>query len=568
MMEFDLNEVFSILDENDEGQIQLRRFVDVANNYYSDAEQLARITKALDPNNTGLINFDQFCQGIAQISSLQGVSLKDVASDLSRRSRENSLAEDSDQRSLNQDGSTTTFNEYDVETDETSNQQNNSKIQPIIKKSNHTNHDTDKNQNSHRNIQSSSPILDSSVFGEEEEFSGVAEPDATSYISEISHIRATTPQRASQLLKRNSLLQSSHPSEENGQILQETVDELQKTVEVLTEQKATTTDRLSKIQSENSDLKSRLLALEDRFHDLEGQQARSTESEHQKYTEYITQKDRSFLQEKEILQSRINAIETELKQTHTANGQMKKDVKDLQKKLENVDNQLQQSQLRCDDLADDNEKLIEQLRLQREELEAQKLANEQLVEQLSFDSSRQMFGHTLTRTENIIKSSEIRIQDLDAQVRALKQENEILKLENEKMKEDAVISGIKEGRGILNDHGSLPWDEQLELLSKDELMSKLREQHLVNNRLREYIERMLSVIIDNSPQLLEVTMNGGVSLASFGMPSSSANDNRKAPLIPSSNDTENKSLPVESLKPTESTSNINGKSNDKYCRLS
>jgi Ca2+-binding EF-hand superfamily protein len=37
-MEFDLKEVFSILDENGEGQIQLRRFIDVANNYYSDAE--------------------------------------------------------------------------------------------------------------------------------------------------------------------------------------------------------------------------------------------------------------------------------------------------------------------------------------------------------------------------------------------------------------------------------------------------------------------------------------------------------------------------------------------------
>ena len=63
-------------------------------------QQLAGITKALDPKNTGFINFDQFCQGIAQISSLQGVSLKDVASDLTRLSRENSLVEDSDQRSL------------------------------------------------------------------------------------------------------------------------------------------------------------------------------------------------------------------------------------------------------------------------------------------------------------------------------------------------------------------------------------------------------------------------------------------------------------------------------------
>ena len=63
-------------------------------------QQLARITKALDPNNTGLINFTQFCKGITQISSLQGLTLKEVASDLTRRSRENSLVEDSDRRSL------------------------------------------------------------------------------------------------------------------------------------------------------------------------------------------------------------------------------------------------------------------------------------------------------------------------------------------------------------------------------------------------------------------------------------------------------------------------------------
>ncbi len=44
----------------------------------------------------------------------------------------------------------------------------------------------------------------------------------------------------------------------------------------------------------------------------------------------------------------------------------------------------------------------------------------QLAEQLTSESSRKMFGQTLNRTESIIKSSEIRIQDLDAQVRALK----------------------------------------------------------------------------------------------------------------------------------------------------
>ncbi|CAF0904730.1 unnamed protein product [Adineta steineri] len=571
MMEFDLKEVFSILDENDEGQIQLRRFVDVANNYYSDAEQLARITKALDPTNTGLINFDQFCQGIAQISSLQGVSLKDVATDLSRRSRENSLAEDSDQRSLNQDGSTTTFNEYDVESDETSHN-NSSKTQPTVKNTNSTVKNTNKNnQNSYQNNRSSSPILDSSAFGDEEEFSGVAESDSITYTSDLIHPRATTPQHnLSQLSKRSNYLQPIHPSEEVEQQLQETVDELQKTVEVLTEQKETTVDRLAKIQSENTDLKTRLLALEDRFHDLEGQQAHSAQSEHQKYAEYITQKDRSFLQEKEILQSRINAIEAELKETQSTNGQMKHDVKKLKDKLEDVDIQFSESQIRCNDLAEDNEKLLEQLRLQRQELEAEKLTNAQLAEQLTSESSRKMFSHTINRTENMIKSSEIRIQDLDAQVRALKLENEKLKQENDELKERAVVTGFHEGRRLMANRDSLSYAAELEFLSKDELMSKLREQFLVNDRLREYIERMLSVIIENNPQLLEITAN-----MPMGMPTYPSNNHRRQSVV-LSNEIENKPIPVEQpLTSNESTVNdsstilnTNKNSNDKYCRLS
>ncbi|CAF4845876.1 unnamed protein product, partial [Rotaria sp. Silwood1] len=570
-MDFDLKEVFSILDENNEGQIQLRRFVDVANNYYSDAEQLARITKALDPKKTGFINFNQFCHGIAQISSLQGVSLKDVASDLTRRSRENSLVEDSDQRSLktnngfdfssllylpnllieeNQDGSTTTFNEYDVESEEAS---HTNKLQSTNNKLNTKSKNINQSLNNSQNNQSFSPILDSSVFGDEEEFTGIAEPNSNNYSTDLIHPRAGTPQRIAEVLKRNNPLKSTIPSEEIDQQLQESVDELQKTVEDLTVQKQTTTDRLTKIQYENTDLKKRLLALEDRFQDLEGQQSSTTRSEQQKYAEYINQKDRSFLQEKETLQTRINAIETELKQTQTTNGQMKKDVRQLKEKLEDVDHQLHDSQLRCNDLAEDNEKLLEQLRLQRQQLEQEKLLNIQLAEQLSSDSSRKNFSHTLYNTENIIKTTEIRIQDLDAQVRALKLENEKLKHENDELRERAVAIGIDEGRRLMSNQSSLSYAAELEVLSKDELMSKLREQLLASDRLREYIERMLTVIIENSPQLLEITMNAGTHGGSLGMPLNLTMNQQTQSLKTSSKEIENKSIPSEPLKATEST---------------
>ncbi len=86
-------------------------------------------------------------------------------------------------------------------------------------------------------------------------------------------------------------------------------------------------------------------------------------------------------------------------------------------------------------------------------------------------------------------------------------------------------------------------------------MSKLREQFGVNDRLREYIERMLSVIIENNPQLLEVVTNGEMPIR---MLTSTTDQNQS--LIDTTNESEDLPVPSEPVKSTT-------KSNDKYCRL-
>jgi Holliday junction resolvasome RuvABC ATP-dependent DNA helicase subunit len=84
-------------------------------------------------------------------------------------------------------------------------------------------------------------------------------------------------------------------------------------------------------------------------------------------------------------------------------------------------------------------------------------------------------------------------------------------------------------------------------------MSKLRDQFMVNDRLREYIERMLSVIIENNPQLLEVATN-------IDMPILIASTNNRKPSLTTT--TNEKVEPVPSPPSSEPV-----KSNDKYCRL-
>jgi len=97
-------------------------------------------------------------------------------------------------------------------------------------------------------------------------------------------------------------------------------------------------------------------------------------------------------------------------------------------------------------------------------------------------------------------------------------------------------------------------------------MSKLRDQLTINDRLREYIERMLTVIIETSPQLLEVTTSSGVSIGSMGMSSMTSTNHhqRQQPLA-----INNKSIlpQTESVKIDSSSTIVKNPSADKYCRL-
>jgi hypothetical protein len=101
-------------------------------------------------------------------------------------------------------------------------------------------------------------------------------------------------------------------------------------------------------------------------------------------------------------------------------------------------------------------------------------------------------------------------------------------------------------------------------------MSKLRDQFSVNDRLREYIERMLTVIIEHNPQLLEVTTSSGVSIGSIGMPST----NHQQQSLSSSIEIETKSDIPPMLNSTESIKSDSlstptpvKASTDKNCRL-
>ncbi|CAF1634594.1 unnamed protein product, partial [Adineta ricciae] len=80
----------------------------------------------------------------------------------------------------------------------------------------------------------------------------------------------------------------------------------------------------------------------------------------------------------------------------------------------------------------------------------------------------------------------------------------------------------------------------------------------------EYIERMLTVIIENNPQLLEVTTSSGVSIGSMSMSSLTSPNPR--PVLPVVTSSKPSLQPTESVQSDTSSTTIK-EPTDKYCRL-
>jgi hypothetical protein len=92
-----------------------------------------------------------------------------------------------------------------------------------------------------------------------------------------------------------------------------------------------------------------------------------------------------------------------------------------------------------------------------------------------------------------------------------------------------------------------------------QLMSKVRDQYSINDRLREYIERMLTVIIEHNPQLLEVTTSTGLSIGSMTMSSAETRKKSTSSDVLVSNESTRANAPSMSMTAKQSA--------DKYCRL-
>ncbi|KAH3873429.1 hypothetical protein DPMN_036664 [Dreissena polymorpha] len=90
---------------------------------------------------------------------------------------------------------------------------------------------------------------------------------------------------------------------------------------------------------------------------------------------------------------------------------------------------------------------------------------------------------------------------LHAEMQKLKEANKHLAEENEELNAQLLAQTVQEGRHIMQEGSSLA--EELDHMTKEELMKSLREQQDVNRRLSQYVDKILLTILEKNPSVLE-----------------------------------------------------------------
>ena len=126
----------------------------------------------------------------------------------------------------------------------------------------------------------------------------------------------------------------------------------------------------------------------------------------------------------------------------------------------------------------------------------------EVIQELHSELEQLHTNKVLSNESNTIKRSQI--NDLELEIEHLSNENRQLK-ESNKTLESTLLNSCK----MLTNETSLA--SELELLDNDndndkyhKLQQTLKDQQFVNSQLKNYIDYILLMIVEKSPQLLEI----------------------------------------------------------------
>jgi len=298
---------------------------------------------------------------------------------------------------------------------------------------------------------------------------------------------------------------------------------LQQQISALADTQFSSDDRYSRTKQENAALNARLQMLEESLRDVELRAQQQLLEEQRRNKELIVRVEREKQLEIENCNIKLQSLGREVELMREESVRLRAQSERLRSERSSLQQKLQEMETSLFDSRDEFRRLNEVLKVEREQWSMEHISSKLLTSELTKEvdmlrqSSKQQHQQeqsyrSETKLEPIrsssigeeLSASETRIQDMEDEIKALKQENNALREANDELQAQLFSRGLEEGRSLLNDQticNSLA--AEFEVMSQEDIRGALREQQEVNAQLRSYIEDILMTIVENQPSLLE-----------------------------------------------------------------
>uniref|UniRef100_A0A8C5CWT6 RAB11 family interacting protein 4 (class II) a n=1 Tax=Gadus morhua TaxID=8049 RepID=A0A8C5CWT6_GADMO len=520
-----LKEVFDACDEHADGFIRVQRFVDLGLRF-GQGDEVKTLTKFLDPNAHGKINFKDFCHGVFAIKDrivivyislthlfnlltvqeilcacvcvcvcVWFVCVSSPASAILGEEQFEDYGEGVDLTPSSPGGEETHNTGFSHRGTSSSAGQTPPKMRPLdnnelldvfcsqcCKKVNLLN-DLEARL---RDLKASSPNrkMSSRAFGRQlvQSNAGVFGGSAASSTEDL-------------------LADSMEPCD-----ITEKVIFLEKKVTELESDRAANGDLKSKLKQENTHLVHRVHELEEEVKDVEVRAEQSLEEELRRHKEAYGRVQREHSAQIELLSNKVQQLEENNQEMKLNVCRLKSQTEKLDQEKQRMTDQLEDSSLQLKDEMELYREVVDQLWLHRHQFHKEKEAMQEVTEDLRRQLERlQLFRLEVEQPGEGWGRAQARAREVQLEVKRLQQENHKLRDQNDDLNAQILSLSLYEAKNLLASHTKAQClAAEIQTATRDELVDAVKEQEENNYRLRQYMDKIILAILDHNPSILEI----------------------------------------------------------------
>ncbi|KAM3915962.1 rab11 family-interacting protein 3 [Leptodactylus fuscus] len=287
---------------------------------------------------------------------------------------------------------------------------------------------------------------------------------------------------------------------------------LEQRVSELERDAAMTGEQQNRLRQENLHLLHRAHALEEQLKDQELRSDEVQSEETRKHRDELRKMERDRGFRLSSLKARVQELENENVELRSQLPSAKATTQRLEEEKHKLLDQVEELQRQLKENQEQNRKLGGKLSKEKHKQQLEKERCQEVIEELRREleqtqllrlemEQRMGLGNSAALQEY---NSRTREAELEHEVRRLKQEQRLLKEQNEELNGQIINLSIQGAKNLFSTTFSDSLAAEISSVSRDELMEAIQKQEEINLRLQDYIDRIIVAIMETNPAILEV----------------------------------------------------------------